>query len=151
MDIVRSDRAAQEIVGLHESVRLDELGPFFERAMAAAGRALGERGLEPAGPPVALYEHMQGDTVEVTAGFPVPPGAAPSDVVVAAMLPGGPTAEAVHQGPYEDLRSTHRELTTWFGEQGLTPPDVVWEEYLVGPESEADPAQWQTRVVYPVG
>lgn len=151
MEIVRGERTAQEIVGLHESVRMEELKEFFPRAMAAAGEALAARGLDPAGPPVALYEGMTEGTFDVTAGFPVPPGAAPSDDVVAAMLPGGATVEVIHEGSYEDMSNTYEELTGWFEENGMTQPTVMWEEYLVGPESGADPGHWQTRIVYPVG
>lgn len=151
MRIVRGERKAQEIVGLRESVRAEELQDFFPRAMTAAGEALAARGVEPVGPPVALYEGMTGETFEVVAGFPVPAGAAPSDDVVAAMLPGGATVEATHEGSYDDLSSTHEELAAWFEENGVTVPTAMWEEYLVGPESEADPRRWRTRVVYPVG
>ncbi|GHH77992.1 GyrI-like domain-containing protein [Promicromonospora soli] len=151
MEIVRGERVAQEIVGLHESVRMEELRDFFPRAMTAAGEALEARGVDPAGPPVALYEGMSEGTFEVTAGFPVPTGAAPSDDVVVAMLPGGATVEVIHEGSYDGLSDTYEELTAWFEENGMTPPTVMWEEYLVGPESGADPSHWQTRIVYPVG
>lgn len=151
MEIVRGVREAQEIVGLHESVRAEELGDFFPRAMTAAGEVLAAQGLNPAGPPVALYQGMAEGRFDVTAGFPVPPGAAPSGDVVVTMLPGGATVEVIHQGSYDDLSSTYEELTAWFKDNGMTPPAVMWEEYLVGPESSADPGHWQTRIVYPVG
>ncbi|RPF21000.1 GyrI-like domain-containing protein [Myceligenerans xiligouense] len=150
MEIERGERAAQEIVGLHETVRMDELQDFFPRAMTAAAEALAERGMEPTGPAVALYNGMEGETFDVTAGFPVSPGAAPSDDVVAAMLPGGATIEAIHQGAYDHLSDTYEELTAWFEGNGMEMPPVMWEEYLVGPESEADPGRWRTRIVYPV-
>ncbi|WP_454853984.1 PIG-L family deacetylase [Promicromonospora soli] len=151
MEIVRGQREAQEVMGLHESVRMDELGDFFPRAMTAAGEALAARGVTPAGPPVALYQGMAEEKFDVTAGFPVPAGAAPSGDVVVATLPGGATVEAIHQGSYDGLSSTYEELTAWFKDNGMTPPTVMWEEYLVGPESEADPSHWQTRIVYPMG
>jgi effector-binding domain-containing protein len=151
MEIVRGTREAQEIMGLHESVRMEDLGDFFPRAMTAAGEALAARGVTPAGPPVAFYQGMAEEKFDVTAGFPVPAGAAPSGDVVVTTLPGGATVEAIHQGAYDDLSTTYDELTTWFTGSGLTLPTVMWEEYLVGPESEADPSRWQTRIVYPVG
>jgi effector-binding domain-containing protein len=151
MDIVRGTREAQEVMGLHESVRMEELGDFFPRAMTAAGEALAARGMNPAGPPVALYQGMTEEKFDVTAGFPVPAGAEPSGDVVVATLPEGATVEAIHQGSYDDLSKTYEELTAWFKDNGMTPPTVMWEEYLVGPESEADPSRWQTRIVYPMG
>ncbi|MBL0888565.1 GyrI-like domain-containing protein [Myceligenerans indicum] len=150
MEIVRGERAAQEIVGLHEQVPGDEIAEFFSRAMTAAAEALAERGLEPTGPPVALYQGMEENSFDVTAGFPVMPGAAPSDDVVAAMLPAGATVETIHTGRYEKLSATYQELTAWFEDSGMDVPEVMWEEYLVGPDSETDPDKWQTRVVYPV-
>ncbi|GAB3168968.1 hypothetical protein GCM10027059_32920 [Myceligenerans halotolerans] len=151
MEIVRAERAAQEIVGLHETVRMSELPEFFPRAMTAAAEALSERGMEPTGPAVALYHGIENETADVTAGFPVSPGAAPSEDVVAAMLPAGATVETVHHGSYDSLPDTHQEFTAWFEENGMDVPPVLWEEYLVGPESEEDPGEWQTRIVYPVG
>lgn len=150
MEIVRGERGTQEIVGVHEVVRMEALSDFFPRAMAAAAEALGARGLEPAGPPVALYQGMSGETFDVTVGFPVPAGAAPSDDVIAAMLPGGATVEVIHEGSYDSLSDTYEELTTWFRTNGMIPPTTMWEEYLVGPDSEPDPGRWQTRIVYPV-
>ncbi|MFI9489369.1 GyrI-like domain-containing protein [Promicromonospora sp. NPDC052451] len=151
MEIVRGERAAQEIVGLRETVRMDALSDFFARAMRTASEALAARGMEPAGPPVALYTGMSDESWDVTAGFPVPAGAAPSDEVVAAMLPGGATVEVVHHGSYDGLPGTHGELAAWFQENGMVVPTVVWEEYVVGPDTEADPERWQTRIVYPAG
>jgi effector-binding domain-containing protein len=119
--------------------------------MTAAGEALAARGMNPAGPPVALYQGMTEEKFDVTAGFPVPAGAEPSGDVVVATLPEGATVEAIHQGSYDDLSKTNEELTAWFKDNGMTPPTVMWEEYLVGPESEADPSRWQTRIVYPMG
>ena len=151
MEIVRGERPAQEIVGLRETVRMDALPEFFGRAYAVTGAALATRGIEPAGPPIALYTGDVAETVDVMAGFPVPQGAAPSDDVVAALLPGGPTVEAVHVGSYDDLSLAHEEIERWFADQDVTPGAVMWEEYLVGPESGAGPDQWQTRIVVPVG
>lgn len=150
MEIVRGTRAAQQIMGLHESVRMEELGDFFPRAMTTAGEALAAQGVAPTGPPVALYQGMTDEKLDVTAGFPVPAGAAPAGDVVVATLPAGATVETIHQGSYDGLSTTYEELTDWFKENEITPPTVMWEEYLVGPESGADPSHWQTRIVYPV-
>lgn len=150
MDVERGQREPQEIVGLRETVRMDELTDFFGRAYGSTMAALAARGVDPVGPPVALYGEMSDESIDVLAGFPVSPGAAPSDDVVADMLPGGPTVEAVHRGSYDTLRATYEEFTTWFAQEGVTPGPRMWEEYLVGPESGLEPSEWQTRIVFPV-
>ena len=148
MDIERGHREPQEIVGLRETVRMDEISAFFSRALSAALTALASRGEDPTGPPVALYGDTAGDSVVVTVGLPVPEGAAPSDDVIADMLPGGPTVETVHRGPYEGMRATYRTLMAQFAEEGITYGPRMWEEYLVGPDSGRDPSDWETRIIF---
>jgi effector-binding domain-containing protein len=55
----------------------------------------------------------------------------------------------VHAGSYETLSETYAGLSRWFAERKLTPPEVMWEEYLVGPEP-GDELAYRTRVVYPL-
>lgn len=38
----------------------------------------------------------------------------------------------------------------WLEEQHIDLPEDMWEEYLVGPDTEPDPAKWQTRIVVPL-
>ncbi|RYV51724.1 AraC family transcriptional regulator [Pengzhenrongella frigida] len=123
---------------------MDALSDFFGRAFEAVAAELARQGAAPAGPPIALYRGPVTDTVDVVAGFPVGRPLTPSSGLVAETLPSGSIVEAIHTGSYEDL-------SAWFREQGLTPSDEMWEEYLVGPDSEPDPSRWQTRIVYPVG
>jgi effector-binding domain-containing protein len=148
MEIQRSHREPQEIVGLRETVRMDEISAFFARAIPATMAALTSRGEEPIGPPVAMYGEMSGDSVEVTVGFPVPASAAPSDDVIADMLPGGPTVETVYRGPYDGMREWYGDLMKQFADEHITTGPRMWEEYLVGPESGVEPKDWQTRVVF---
>lgn len=150
MKIERVEREPQPIVGLHEVVPMNDLSLFFGRAFGAAAAALARQGAAPAGPPVALYSGAATDTVDVIAGFPVREPVTPSVGLVAATLPGGATVEAIHVGPYDALTATYAELTGWLAEQSLVPAVQMWEEYLVGPDSEADPGKWQTRIVFPV-
>ena len=150
MDIERGNRQPQEIVGLRETVPVDDLTAFFSRAFSRTMDALASRGVDPVGPPVALYGEMSGASVEVTAGFPVTVGAAPSEDVIADMLPGGPTVETVHRGSYDDMSRTYEALMTQLAQEGVTTGTPMWEEYLVGPDSGRDASEWVTRIVFPV-
>jgi effector-binding domain-containing protein len=151
MRIEREVREPQPIVGMHEVVAMDHLSDFFGRAFEAVAAELARQGAAPAGPPVALYRGAIADTVDVVAGFPVRRPLTPSSGLVAEMLPSGSIVETVHTGPYDAMSRTYDELSNWFATQGLTPSDEMWEEYLVGPDSEPDPDRWQTRIVFPVG
>ncbi len=65
-------------------------------------------------------------------------------------LPGGPAIETIHTGSYDDLGLTYAEVTDWITAEKLATAGEMWEEYLVGPDSETDPAKWQTRIVVPL-
>ncbi len=159
MLIERVELVPREILGVHEVVPLTDLTDFFSRAFQTSAMELARQGLIPAGPPVALYhgdvsESDDGvDTVDVTAGFPIEHqtvSTAPAPGTVVEELPGGEAAETVHSGSYDSLSATYSELTGWLARQQLTPGDEMWEEYLIGPESNPDPHTWQTRVVFPL-
>jgi effector-binding domain-containing protein len=150
LKIDREERDPQPIVGLHEVVAMTDLSDFFGRAFEAAAAELARLGEAPAGPPVALYRGPASETIDVVAGFPVRHVVTPTGGLVVEMLPGGSLVETIHTGSYDDLGRTYAGFSEWFAEQGLTVSSAMWEEYLVGPESETDPSRWQTRIVYPV-
>lgn len=151
MDIERAELQPQTIIGLHEVVPVDELPDFFGRAFHAAAAALAEQGLDPAGPPVAMYGGMPTESVDVTAGFPVNGKVSVADGLVVSDLPGGPVVQAVHVGTYDDLAKAYGEVMRWMGQRHLTPSAQMWEQYLNDPGDVDDPHQLQTRIVIPVG
>lgn len=135
---------------VRETVPMNELTAFFDRAFRETMAAIQEEGLQPAGPPFAKYYGVPGDTVDVEAGFPVAGPFRGTDGVTAGSLPGGRIAEAVHVGPYETLSETYRAMGEWMHGQGLSPGNVMWESYLTDPSTNPDPATWQTEVFWPV-
>jgi hypothetical protein len=42
------------------------------------------------------------------------------------------------------------ELDAWISAQGRKPVGILWEVYLAGPESSADPARWRTELNRPL-
>ena len=150
MDVELVDLARGHVVGLHEVVPVEALPEYFGRAFAAAAGWLGRRGLAPAGPPTALYRGPVTETTDVTAGFAMPEGHESADGLTVVTLPAGPAAVAVHVGPYDEMTTTWGALQAWITDRGATPAALAWEEYLVGPDAEPDPALWRTRCVWPL-
>jgi AraC family transcriptional regulator len=153
MDVERVELAPARLIGVHEVVAMGELSEFFGRAFHAAASGMARHGLEPGGPAVALYAGAVTDEVDVTAGFLAPDPQrhyGHDGGLTEVALPEGPAVVTVHVGPYDALAATYRELEQWMDAHGLVPRDVMWEEYLDGPDTEPDPARWRTRIVYPV-
>ena len=147
-DIEVVNVARRLVAGLCRRVAVSELSSFFAEAIPAVVQQLGRAGVPPAGPPMAVYRGQRGDTFAATVGFPVertPDG----DPLVHEVLPGGSVVRSIHVGPYSTLPEVYHRLSRWFAEHDLLPPEVMWEEYLIGPDA-ADEARCLTRVVYPL-
>jgi effector-binding domain-containing protein len=150
MQAERIELEPRTIVGVHEVIPLNAMIEFFDRAFTGAFAELTNHGASPVGPPIALYHGAPTDTVDVTAGFPVAQPWSQSSGIVAVSLPGGAAIETTHVGPYDTMTETYQQLTEWMKAQKLIPAVDMWEEYLVGPDTEPDPAKWRTRIVYPL-
>jgi effector-binding domain-containing protein len=150
-EIKSAELQEQPTAVLRETVPMDALRQFFDRAYSSVMSAVQQQHVQLAGPPFALYRGMPTDVVDVEAGFPL---AAPypggDGGVTAGMLPAGRALEAMHVGPYETLPETYNAVMARMQEDGLTPGNVMWEYYLTDPAAEPDPATWKTLIVWPV-
>ena len=142
---------ARVIVGRRESVAVADLPTFFGRAIPVVAAEFARLGLVPAGPPTAVYTNEAHQVFDVTVGFPVDGGPPELGGLVAQRLPGGRVVRAEHTGPYRTLPTMYAALSAWFADHARTPPRLMWEEYLAGPDTTADESDYRTRVVYPLG
>lgn len=85
----------RDVVACYSSV-----GPLYEELFAA----LGQHGVTPAGPMMAIYydEEYKESDVDVEAAVPAAGGSLPKGRVVIRELPGAQMASLVRQGPYDD-------------------------------------------------
>jgi effector-binding domain-containing protein len=151
MDVEQVELRPARLVGVHEVVPMERLTDFFDRAFGEAAAGVAALGTPPAGPAVALYRGDVTDEADITAGFFVPLTApAAGDGLADVRLPEGGAVVTVHVGPYDALEQTYAALERWIAEHEVVARDVMWEEYLDGPDTEPDPSRWRTRVVMPV-
>jgi effector-binding domain-containing protein len=148
MHIERVQLEPRTVAGVRETVAMNALTDFFGRAYETTSTALAQQGAFPTGAPIAIYHGTPTTTADITAGFPVGQPVTPDGAIVTETLPGGPAAQTMHIGSYDDLATTYSALVIWFADQSLTAGTEMWEEYLVGPDSEPDPSHWQTRIVW---
>jgi effector-binding domain-containing protein len=137
------------IVGLRDRVAPARMPDFFHRAVGTTAAELDRRGFAPDGPPTAVYRNESDGEFDVTVGFPVRTALAAGDALVVEELPAGRAARSEHVGPYKTMGATYAVLSRWFGQHRHEPPDVMWEEYLVGPGAAAE-SEFRTRVVCPL-
>jgi effector-binding domain-containing protein len=125
-----------------------DLADFYARSIPAVAAEMQRDGITPAGPPIAAYRHELGHTFEVTVDLPVT-RLPDTDALIQLRLPGGHAAQALHQGTHEPLSETYGQLGEWWSGRHLRPPEILWEEYVAGPD-EAGDDRCLTRVVCPV-
>ncbi|WP_449385960.1 MerR family transcriptional regulator [Cellulomonas soli] len=54
------------------------------------------------------------------------------------------------RGSYEGVGAVMADLGDWMAEQGLRPAGPMFNIYVVGPQTDPDPAAWVTQVCLPV-
>lgn len=139
----------QHVAMLRETVRMDALTAFFDRAFHAVAALVEAQGVAFAGPPVGVYFGMPTETVDLGVGFPVDRPISPDAGVTAATLPAGPAAQVVHEGTYDSMAGTYERLMAWLAEQGREPGPLMWESYLTEPDDD-HPESTQTLIVWPL-
>lgn len=134
---------------LRETVRMDDLTDYYDRAFHAVADAAEAQGVALAGPPVGVYFGMPTETVDVGAGFPTDVPVTPDAGVTPETLPGGPAVRVLHVGTYDAMAATYERLLGWLAVQGLKPGPLMWEVYLTEPDPDAPEAS-QTLIVWPM-
>lgn len=134
---------------VRETVRVDALPGFFDKAFGAVAQTAGAQGVPFAGPPLGVYFGMPTETIDVAAGFPTVRPVSPAAGVTTLTLPGGSAVQVLHEGTYDEMTVTYSRLMEWMAEHGLTPGAVMWESYLTEPDPDA-PEATRTLIVWPI-
>ena len=143
---------AQQVAVVRKTLQMSELPGFYSTALGTVAAAVGNAGGTVAGPPFGWYHGMPTETVDVAGGFPVSglaEGPLEGDVVVLER-PACLAAAALHVGSLDTLAETYRELEAWMRDRQLDRAEHSWEEYLSDPQTQPNPADWQTRIVWPL-
>lgn len=131
---------------IRDTVGMEELPAFFDRAYRQVLETIERQGLHPLGAPVGVYYGQPGETVDLAAGFPVSGRVLPDGDVAPGELPGGRVAEMIHRGSYDTLAASYQKLEDWMREQGHTAAPIVWETYLTMPTPEGNPDDMLTQL-----
>jgi RNA polymerase sigma-70 factor, ECF subfamily len=159
-------RHEQPYLGIRSEVPAGRIRAVVDRAFPQLFRWLGERGIQPSGPPFIRYYEVDeaGEPREIESAAPVADrGAAPDEGPVrAGVLPAGRYVTVLHVGPYThdsepDLTDARAALKDWTEANEIVcsrPSDrgellpCYAEHYRIGPPMEADWTKWENELVY---
>ncbi|MEP7155440.1 MAG: GyrI-like domain-containing protein [Betaproteobacteria bacterium] len=141
---------AKLVAKIHLKVPRSEMqevmGPGVVEVMAAA-RA---QGIGPTGPWFTHHLKMEPGTFDFEICVPVSAPVKPVGRVVAGEWPAMSVARTVLHGGYEGLGNAWGEFYSWMKANGHVPAADLYECYVAGPESGADPANWRTELSSPL-
>lgn len=151
IDVETVLRRPVSLIGFQTTAPLDALRTRSLAALRTMAVLLDRADVRPDGPATVVFRpNSRPDTFEVTAGYSLPAGEVLGFELVTDRLPGGPAMQAVHHGPWETLLGTYDQLGEWLAARQVHEVPLMWEEYLVGPETSGDVHDWRTRVVVPL-
>lgn len=122
------------------------MGPGIGEVMAAVQ----EQGLSPTGPWFTHHLKMDPATFDFEICVPISAPVAAAGRVVCGEMPAVRVARAIYQGPYEGLGAAWGEFKDWLDANGHAAGPDLYECYLVGPESNPNPAEWRTELSQPL-
>jgi effector-binding domain-containing protein len=140
----------QPTMSIRGQTTLAGLRGTIEEYVSEVWRHVQRLGGKPTGPPFTRYHAVDGQRIDLEAGFPVRSALAAEDRVRPRELPGGEVAVTTHVGPYEGLVTAGEALAGWIRAQGREAAGPNWEVYLAAPGDEPDPARWRTEIVKPL-
>lgn len=142
----------QSILSIRTRTSLAEIGQAAGQAFGELYAYLGQLGVPPAGPPLAIYHDPEFREDDMDAEFCVPVGRPLSGKgrMNGGSLPGGPAACTLHAGPYPEIGPAYQAVMGWIHERGHETAGPPREVYLVGPAQRPDPADFRTELVWPI-
>jgi DNA-binding transcriptional MerR regulator len=152
----RRREPAQTVLAISATIPEPEFLAFFLRAGGLLLDAVIGSGAVAAGPYGACYPPMVDDDhqeIEVfvpVAHAPLVPAALRAEGVRVSELPATEVAVVVHNGPYEGLTDTYRNLGAWVAVNAEAAELPVRELYVIGPADTDDPERFRTDVLWPV-
>lgn len=141
---------AQLTATIHLTVPREEIRQVMGPGLGELMAALAAQGIAPAGPWFTRHLRMDPASFDFEISVPVERPVAPVGRVKPGILAEARVARTVYHGPYEGLGAAWGELGAWIAAEGHTPRPDLWEVYVAGPESSADPAKWRTELNRPL-
>jgi effector-binding domain-containing protein len=145
-----TETTAQLTAIIHLTIPRAEMMRVFGPSVAELMATLAAQGLAPAGPVFTHHLRRPTDTFDFELGVPVSAPVVAAGRVKPGQWPVTKVARMVYSGPYEGLPAAWGAFMAWIEAHGHTPTPDLWECYVAGPHSSADPSTWRTELNQPL-
>ena len=141
---------AQDAAVIRLTIARKEIQQVMGPAIREVMTTIAAQGLAAAGPVFSHHLRMDPHIFDFEVGVAVDAPIAAAGRVISGWLPAATVARTVYHGPYEGLESAWGEFMAWITAEGHHPAPNLWECYVLGPESDPDPAAWRTELNRPL-
>ena len=155
--VLLGTRESQPMLSVRNTVAVTDLQATQLTSLTLLWQFLQSHELEPTGAPVVRYHTFDPEHTDVEVGIPIATAVPTSSPILAATLPGGPSAVVEHHGSHANLADAYGRLNEWIHDNGRTGAGVGWEVYeWIDPTQEPDPTtwpqptEWRTQLVQPL-
>lgn len=145
-----TETASQHTAVIHISVGRADVGSVMGPGVAELLAVLAAQGIVPAGPLFSHHARIEPGVFNFELGFPVATPVTVQGRVTPSQLLPTRVARTTYHGGYEGLSDGWAELMAWVAASGHKAAEELWECYVSGPESAADPGQWRTQLNRPL-
>lgn len=128
------------------TVAKSEMGKVFGPGIVELMTELAAQGIQPTGPVFAHHLKTTPEKFDFELSVPVSAPVKPAGRVQPSEWPSMVVARTVYHGPYEGLPDAWGEFMDWIETEGHAIADDLWECYITNPDSDPDPANWQTEL-----
>lgn len=142
--------AAQQTAVVRLTIPRSEIQKVMAPAIGEVLAAVAAENLTPIGPVFSRHFRIDPQVFDFEVGVPVAEPFRASGRVKPSSLPPVRAARTIHRGPYEGLHASWEAFDDWIVANGHIPASHLWERYAKGPESSADPSNWETELVRPL-
>jgi len=144
------ESAAQITAIIRLTIPREEIRNVMGPAIGEVLAAVAAQGIAPNGSVFSHHLKMDPAIFDFEVGVPVAKTVSAAGRVKPGALPATTVARTVYNGPYEGLGAAWGEFGSWITANGHTAASDLWECYVAGPESSADPANWRTELNRPL-
>lgn len=135
-------------------VKFKDMDAFFNGSYGKIYPYLRENGIEPKGPPSAMYYtwdtvgYQSNMAVAVPISEEVPMEAEEDSISVGTVQITSNSISYTMIGGYDGSEAAHNALGAWIEENGKVFQMPVMEQYIKGPANETDPTKYETTIIY---
>ena len=146
------DVAEEKVLVIREHVHQDEMSKVVPKDIGEVHAYMQELGLGFHGPPICVCPFPdENGMLDAEIGWPVAREVPGRGRIEAKTLPATRALVMKHVGPYHAVGRSYRLMSEVMEENGLTAVGDPRELYVTDPEEVADPNDYETLIVWPIG